>query len=278
MAALLLSVGALVPMSASASGPLSLAGSNFEIDNSANLTVEGGQGSLDWVGFDDQWKADQPSGTGDDSFGQGTKEDTPVPTVVAGSIPPNKSDLKSFSTYLETAPDGTKFLHMYWSRVQDPTGSTNMDFEFNQSKVLSGNGVTPVRTNGDLLIQYDLPNGGTKPELFLSKWRTTAADGACEASNSYPCWGARTNLTDARNATGSINTTAITAANGDGHGALSARTFGEASINFSHIVDQNTCTSFGSAYLKSRSSDSFTAATKDFVAPPRPASATAGTS
>ena len=48
-----------------------------------------------------------------------------------------------------------------------------MDFEFNKSSVLSANGVTPVRTAGDILIQYDLANGGTNPELFLSRWVTT---------------------------------------------------------------------------------------------------------
>ena len=46
--------------------------------------------------------ADQTSGSNDDSFGQGTKEDTAVPTVVDGGIPPNKSDLKNFGVYLET--------------------------------------------------------------------------------------------------------------------------------------------------------------------------------
>src|SRR5580765_8191444 len=68
-------------------------------------------------------------------------------------------------------------------------------------------------------------------------------------------------------AIGSINTTAITEANADGLGALSARTFGEASINLATVFDPSKCTSFGSAYLKSRSSDSFTAAMKDFIAP-----------
>jgi hypothetical protein len=40
------------------------------------------------------------------------------------------------------------------------------DFEFNQSEEISSNGVTPVRLAGDLLIQYDLANGGTNPKLF----------------------------------------------------------------------------------------------------------------
>src|SRR5438445_12231033 len=36
---------------------------------------------------------DLQSGTSDNSFGQGTKEDNANVTVVTGSIPPNKSDL-----------------------------------------------------------------------------------------------------------------------------------------------------------------------------------------
>lgn len=216
-------------------------------------------------------KPDQPSGQNDDSFGQGTKEDTPVPSVVSGSIPPNKSDLRNFGVFLETVPGGGRFLHVFWHRVQDPTGTTNMDFEFNQSETLSSNGITPVRESGDILIQYDLANGGTNPQLFLSRW-IDGSEGAtaatCQASNSLPCWNARVNLTSAGDATGSINTSPIPAADADGLGTVSARTFGEASVDFDAIVGGSTdCVAFGSAYLKSRSSDSFTAALKDFIAP-----------
>jgi hypothetical protein len=87
------------------------------------------------------------------------------------------------------------------------------------------------------------------------------------AANSFPCWGKRADLTAAGDATGSINSTAITAANSDGLGAISPRTFGEATVDFSALGSSTGCTSFGSAYLKSRSSDSFTAALKDFIAP-----------
>jgi hypothetical protein len=50
---------------------------------------------------------------------------------------------------------------------------------------------------------------------------------------------------------------------------LSARTFGEARINLqlSGIFPAGTCTVFGKAYLKSRSSDAFTSEIKDFIAP-----------
>src|SRR5262245_42282044 len=245
---------------------ISLPGSNFEIDDDANLTVQNPAPSIDWATVSESRKVDKPTGSTDDSFGQGSKEDTPSPSVVDGSIPNNKSDLKTFGVYLESNASG-KFLNVFWNRVQDPTGTTNMDFEFNQSSTLSANGVTPVRTAGDALIQYDLTSGGTRPELFLSKWVTTGPGSQCEANNTTPCWGTRVNLTTSGDATGSINTTPITAANSDGLGALPARTFGEAQIDFDVLAPPGKCVSFGSAYLKSRSSDSFTAALKDFIAP-----------
>jgi hypothetical protein len=252
---------------ASASHPeVSLPGSNFEIDTDANLKLDDPAPSIDWATVSENRKADIAPGPTDDSFGQGTKEDTPVPTVVDGSIPPNKSDLLNFGVYQETV-GGRNFLHMFWHRVQEPSGTTNMDFEFNQSTTASGNGVTPVRTAGDLLVQYDLAQGGTHPVLFLSRWVTSGSASQCEAANAVPCWGDKTNLTAAGDATGSINTSAIPAAEADGLGNISPRTFGEASLDLDAILGTTQCAAFGSAYLKSRSSDSFTAALKDFIAP-----------
>ena len=252
-------LGYMVPVSAS-HPEVSLAGSEFEIDIDANLKVDDPSPSIDWASVMGSRQADLPSGSDDDSFGGGTKEDTAVPKVDSGSIPPNKSDLKTFGVYVEeTASD--KFLHLFWTRVQDPTGSTNMDFELNQKSCTGGtgngcstNGVTPRRTAGDLLVIYDLTNGGTTPVLSLREWTGSA-------------WGPATDLTLAGAATGSINSSPIPSAEADGLGDLSARTFGEASIDLDFIFDPTKCESFGSAYLKSRSSFSFTSALKDFIAP-----------
>jgi len=286
---------------------VSLPDSNFEIENStpntlpgANLKLDDLAPSQDWASVDEDRKPDKATGQTDDSFGNGTKEDTAVPSVTDGSIPNNKSDLKNFGVYLEKNTSGS-FLHLFWHRVQEPTGTTNMDFEFNKNKceidvndvdgdgnkteptptsVCSTNGVTPVRSEGDVLIQYDLAQGGTRPQLYLSRWYTagnghTKAD--CEAATSLPCWSKKVNLTAAGDATGSINNVAITddpniagdptdgLATG---GTISPRTFGEASIDFGALSSgAGTCTSFGGAYLKSRASDSFTAALKDFISP-----------
>jgi hypothetical protein len=104
------------------------------------------------------------------------RTDTAVPSVVDGSIPPNKSDLKFFGVYQEGSTSGG-FLNLFWSRVQEPSGTTNMDFEFNQSNTLSANGVTPVRTAGDLLIIYDLAQGGTHPVLSIREDRQRVGAG-----------------------------------------------------------------------------------------------------
>jgi uncharacterized surface anchored protein len=237
----------------------SLTNSDFEIDADADLVVDEdpnpftGRDSLDWTNVDQARRQDSPSGQSDDAFGQGTKENTAVPSVVSGSIPPNKSDLLEFGVFQERNEDGN-FLHLYWTRVQDPSGTTNMDFEFNQATQISPNGVTPVRTVGDLLIIYDLAKGGTVPALSLRQWIGSE-------------WGLPVDLSTAALATGSINSNLIPQIDSDGIGALDPRTFGEASIDLSIIFNPAECQSFGSAYLKSRSSDSFTAALKDFIEP-----------
>ncbi|HTK15019.1 MAG TPA: hypothetical protein VL769_01400, partial [Acidimicrobiia bacterium] len=252
-----------------------ISGSNFEIDTNANLTTDGGSPCIDWLagGSGTAMRsgvvtdADKPTGAGDDAFGQGTSEDDASPTIVAGSIPPNKSDLKVFGLNQETA--GTaKFLELFWSRVQNPSGTTNMDFELNRKFCnpsatvtnCANNGVavpeTPVRTVGDKLITYDLAKGGTVPTISIRTWGGSA-------------WGAATVISGAGGtALGAVNTSALAAAATGGIGSQDAYTFGEAAISFSALFPNNgTCGTFGSAYLKSRSSTSFTSEIKDFISP-----------
>lgn len=239
---------------------VSLAGSNFEIDTDANLKDDDGSPSVDWASVSEMKKDDQPSGSGDDSF-KASKEADADPTLDSGSIPPSKSDLKAFGIYQEASANG-RFMNMYWSRVQDPSGTTNMDFEFNKKACTaqsaadcSTNGVTPERTAGDLLVTYDLDHGGDDPTISLRTWTGTV-------------WGPEQDLTAAGLAVGSINTSAIPAgADGGGVGPLDPFTFGEAQVDLSIIFDATRCESFGSAFLKSRSSTPITAELKDFIAP-----------
>jgi len=268
-----------------------LDGSNFEIDANANLKVDGTGTCIDWLtggagtGLRSGVVAngDAPSGAGDDAFGQGTSEDDANPTIVTGSIPPNKSDLKAFGVFQEVS-SGTKFLQLFWSRVQNPSGTTNMDFELNQ-KVCdttanptncanNGNKVaspeTPVRTTGDRLITYDLSKGGTVPTISIRTWTGSAWGPAVVLSSNSPN----------PDAYGSVNTGTIPANESGGAfpapgaggplGQQDPYTFGEAAIKFSALFPTGTsCGTFGGVYLKSRSSDSFNSEIKDFVKPER---------
>jgi hypothetical protein len=240
-----------------------LGASTFNAED-GNLVVNGSE--KDWANAPNRtFGDDKPTGQHDDSLGNGTKEDDAVPSVIDGSIPNNKSDLTRFYVANENVSDHD-FLYLAWERVQDPSGTTNMDFEFNQSSVLSANGVTPVRTAGDVLIKYDLSQGGTKPTFGLHRWLTQGnAAQDCEASTKLPCWSKVKPL--GAEAVGSVNAATVT--DPIRNASLSPRTFGEAAIDLTAagILDPNKCQSFGKAYLKSRSSDSFTAAVKDFIAP-----------
>src|SRR5262249_9694465 len=99
--ALLGAVVALVVVFVPSSGA-NLSGSLFE-GNDGNLVVNT-TGNLDWANVDPSFMDDMPSGTTDNSFGQGTKEDDPNVTIVQGSIPPNKNDLTR--SYLATQTVG----------------------------------------------------------------------------------------------------------------------------------------------------------------------------
>lgn len=251
-------------------------------------------GTDDWVGLGGGacgvgtrviCNEDLPSGQRDDSFGNGTKEDSPVPSVVTGAIPNNKSDLIRY--YVSSEVSNTtldNILYLSWERVQDPTGTTNMDFEFNRSRTKSRNGITPIRTHGDLLISYDLANGGTQPTIGYRVWldHADAAFGPCQASTAYPCWSA-ISLLDNTKFEGSINAVPVVDPifiGSSGNRTLGVRTFGEAALDLtaSGILPQTgSCFTYGSVYLKSRSSDSFTAAIKDFIAPMNVAVSNCGT-
>jgi hypothetical protein len=248
-------------------GLANLPGSTFE-GNDGNLTVTSA-GKTDWSNAPNRVRGDDvPSGTTDNSFGQGTKEDDPNVSVVTGSIPPQKSDLTRFYVGSEFA-SGSNFLYLAWER-SNVLGSANMDFEINQKtqpNLTTTGAKTLNRTAGDLLITFDFTNGGGNPVLGLLKWVTTGATSQCYSANALPCWGNRVNLSAAGFAEGQVNSGTVT--DPIAGVSLAGGTFGEAAVNLTaaHVFPADTCEAFGSAFLKSRSSASFPAEVKDFVAP-----------
>ncbi|HSM34935.1 MAG TPA: DUF11 domain-containing protein, partial [Longimicrobiales bacterium] len=257
----------------------------IEIDGNLSDDVATG---IDWNGAgincttNTGCRIDLPTGSNDDSFAGGVKEDTEAPGIVSGSIPNNKSDLLRFyitsrkQTVSTAAGDSIHdFMYIAWERVQEPNGTTNMDIELNQSTVTSANGVTKVRTADDLLIKYDLAQGGITPTLGYHKWITAASAGGasaasvCEATNKFPCWGKVLTLSPPAVA-GAVNSSSVVDSIApDDPRTIDPFTFGEAGIDLqaSGIFQAGVCRNFGSAFLKSRSSDSFTSQVKDFIAP-----------
>ncbi len=253
-----------------------LSGSTFE-GNDGNLTVDHA-GDTDWANVANlNIGIDQPSGSSDNSFGQGTKEDNPAVTVVSGSIPPNKNDLTRFYEASEQASNQHIYLYLGWERLVN-IGNANLDFEINQNATAGFTGtftgpITLNRTAGDLLVTYDFGGSGT-PTLGLNTWLVSAsvpvvtgfATNVCLSSNTFPCWGDHVALGSSI-AEGAVNTATVT--DPIANQSLGAGLFGEAAIDLTAagVFPPGVCEAFGSTFVKSRSSSSFTAEIKDFIAP-----------
>ena len=124
----------------------SLAGSKFEIDTDANLTVQGASPAIDWVErHRGSVRGTRPRVSKTTRIRVAPRKTTRARQRGTGSIPNNKSDLKVFGSYHEPGPTATHpgFLNVFWTRVQEPTGTTNMDFEFNKLERIA-TGLAPV--------------------------------------------------------------------------------------------------------------------------------------
>lgn len=251
------------------------------LDNGNGGIGAGTNCGVDWVN----------SGS-DNSFTQGTKEDSTNVAISTGSIPPNKDDLSRF--YINTEKTASSlFLYLAWER-SNLLGSAHMDFEFNQNPVgitsSTTGSATLNRTAGDLLIDFDF--GGSGPvELYLHRWLTHVNDPSTEcqsvsSGSDVSCWSVGENITNLGEAEASVNSTPVRDYNAPvpssgyntldgstkttGQGTTVSSTFGEAGINLTalNIFPANQCFHLGDAWLKSRSSgSSFNSDMKDFIAP-----------
>lgn len=282
----LVAVGLAVP---AASGPVSDQ-SGFESDD-GNLDVDSifdwnGFAPLTWVGdapyrtseasaegWDFTGLEDDEASTSDTAFAGGTKQDDECAALKGGKSP-NKDDLKRVYVSSSTV-DGDVILNLAWVRIPQNTTSpsAHIGFEFNQGDTPCPGTDLVERTVGDMLIVYDFEGGTTDtPTITLRRW---VDSGPCEVgSNSPPCWGPSTNLTDAGFAEAKVNTSDVGPVDDDlapdGSETLELNEFGEAGINLTDagVFDANVCLAFGKAFGVSRSSgNSATAQMKDLVGP-----------
>ena len=116
-----------------------------------------------------------------------------------------------------------------------------------------------------MLVSFSFSNGGDTVELELSRW-TEDVNGSCEAAGGGPCWGPLTPLSGVV-AEGAVNVVPVfDPIEGV---TLPIKTFGEAAINLTAagVFDRDDCVTFGKAFVKSRSSSSFTSQMKDTIQP-----------
>ena len=255
-------VAALLSLSAAQA---TLPGSEFE-GGDGDIVEGTSGGTKDWANIGAVPVADETTGSTDNSL-KGAEDDTTVGST-SGNVQPNKSDLLNFRIARETTTAGKDFLYLAWERIPDNQGTVNIDFELNQrtqgtvpAPTTSGAPWDLDRAVGDILITFDLAQGGITPTLAMLTW-VTGEDDTCYANGAKPpCWGNRKVLNP-------TTTPAAEAAVGVTPGTDKIF-FGEAAINLvtAGIFKTGTCTNFGSAYVKSRSSDSFPAQLSDFIKP-----------
>ena len=265
-------VGPLAPITQLAAPVMALSGSTFNALD-GNLTDDGAS-ETDWCtpAPNLQVGLDSPSGSNDTSFASNNnKEDSNVPTLSQGTIPNNKDDLLREYIASETVGEDL-FVYLAWVRA-DSTGTSTIDFEFNQSDQVSSNGTTKVRTDGDLLVTFDFQanpgsQGGYEVELTLRTWDNDASDQPDPTSSPANTgrWVDPVDLVASGLAEGSVNDDVTTDCVANPDVDLATGTFGEAILNLSDILGGD-CEAFGSLFTKSRSSNSFSADLKDRIDP-----------
>jgi hypothetical protein len=258
-AVVLLTAGILITVGQASAA---LPGSTFE-GNDGNLVVNTA-GDVDWASFianptlyHFSAAQDIATGTADNSFAQGSKEDSTDITVGTGSIPNSKADLARFAVASQII-NSKVYLYLAWSR-ENLSGTVNFDFELNklaQPDLTTVGAKTLNRSIDDVLISYDFQGGSNTPTLTARKWTGTA-------------WGNPIALSSA-NSEGQTNGASVSENLINASVTRPSQAFGEAAINLTdaNLIPPGTCNGFTSAYVKSRSSSGgFTAALKDFIAP-----------
>ncbi len=203
------------------------------------------------------------TGSADDAFGQGSKEnDQSTWSCITGSAPA-KDDLVNEISINGAAPVAgeiafrffpvsgvqKQFLYADWSRLSN-NGDAHIDYEFNQADP-STNPVPscpqmPLRTPGDFVISFDTQFGGAIINVSAFTW-----NGTTFAPLSLGSQGA---LWDAAvNAAPSITGLTVTGTN----------LFGELALNVSDTIGTIPCNKVLFVSMKTRSSTSLSAALQD---------------
>jgi len=207
-------------------------------------------------------------------FGGGSKEGDPAHwsfTTQTGGATPGKDNVVDAWAAVDQPPGtGKTFLYLAFARAA-PTGDTFLSFELNQDDRLWTNAAgekVPCRREGDILVSYEI--SGNTAEVFLRRWHTLTTDattGCARTGSIQPATSVRPNV----DVQGAINRSGIANPLGGFFGpAIPAVQFGEAALDLNALLRPefaNGCYAFGSIWMHSRSSTSYTSQMKDIVAP-----------
>src|ERR1041385_6133274 len=204
------------------------------------------------------------TGTADDSFGLGSKENDQSSWVCTAGGVPAKDDIVNQISINGAAPiageiafrfspvNGVQkqFIYADWSRLSN-NGDAHIDYEFNQAYP-STNAANPncpnlpIRTPGDFVISFDTASGGAIINVTAFTWTGSTFTQLSLGSQGI-LWDA------AVNTSASIGGLTVTGTN----------LFGELILNVTDTIGEIPCNKVLFASMKTRSSTSISAALKD---------------
>ena len=263
--------GAAPARAALTPSPEPLSGSSFQ-GADGNQASEGGL--TDWDALQTSGRivhSDDPNAL-DTTFAGGTEEGDPAHWEfdrTPGGVTPAKANILDAWSAVDQ-PAGTTFLYLAFARNAS-VGDTFLAFELNQSGrtwVNDNNVRVPCRRDGDILVSYEI--SGNSADVFLRRWNTVVTDpvAGCDRTGTIQPF-ARVKA-DVQ-AQGAINP--ITIENhlpGISGEQILPRQFGEAALNLNALLGpafEDGCYAFGSIWMHSRSSHSFTSQMQDYIAP-----------
>src|SRR6266849_4465446 len=203
------------------------------------------------------------TGSTDDIFGHGSKENDQSTWICpAGSAPPKDDIVNEISVngappvageiafrFFPVSGAQKQFLYANWSRLSN-NGDAHIDYEFNQTdpstNPVPGCPQLPLRTPGDFLIAFDTQFGGALIGVSAFKWTGTTFVPLSVGSQGI-LWDAAVN----------------TAPSITGLTATGINLFGELALNVSDTIGEIPCNKILFVAMKTRASTSLSAELKD---------------
>src|SRR6266446_3767662 len=203
------------------------------------------------------------TGSTDDIFGRGSKENDQSSWVCTAGSAPQKDDVVNEISVNGTPPIAgeiafrffpatgvqKQFLYANWSRLSN-NGDAHIDYEFNQAdpstNPVPGCPQLPLRTPGDFLIAFDTQFGGAVIGVSAFTWNGTTFVPLSVGTQGI-LWGAAVNTVP------SITGLTVTGTN----------LFGELALNVSDTIGTIPCNKVLFVSMKTRASTSLSAELKD---------------